>query len=54
MPDVQGQHAVVAGASMAGLLASRVLSSHFERVTVLERDAVVDDAVVAWRVLRAS
>ena len=30
---------------MAGLLAARVLSEHFERVTVLERDEVVDDAV---------
>jgi flavin-dependent dehydrogenase len=29
---------VVIGASMAGLLAARALSSHFERVTVLERD----------------
>lgn len=45
MPEVKGQHAVVAGASMAGLLAARVLSGHFDRVTVLERDAVVDDAV---------
>src|SRR2546421_1399293 len=33
-----GQHAVVIGASMAGLLASRVLSDHFEQVTVIERD----------------
>ncbi len=33
-----GQHAVVIGASMAGLLASRVLSEHFEQVTVIERD----------------
>src|SRR5947209_18026327 len=33
-----GQHAVVIGASMAGLLASRVLSEHFKQVTVIERD----------------
>src|SRR5438270_1143286 len=33
-----GQHAIVIGASMAGLLASRVLSDHFEQVTVIERD----------------
>src|SRR5437588_4521439 len=33
-----GQPAVVIGASMAGLLASRVLSEHFEQVTVIERD----------------
>lgn len=33
-----GHHAIVIGASMAGLLASRVLSDHFEQVTVIERD----------------
>ncbi len=31
-------HAVVIGASMAGLLAARVLCTHFERVTLIERD----------------
>jgi 2-polyprenyl-6-methoxyphenol hydroxylase-like FAD-dependent oxidoreductase len=36
--EVRGQHAVVIGASMAGLLAGRVLSDHFERVTLIERD----------------
>ncbi len=39
-----GQHAVVIGASMAGLLASRVLSDHFERVTIIERDRLPEDA----------
>lgn len=29
---------VIIGASMAGLLAARALSSHFERVTIIERD----------------
>lgn len=33
-----GQHAVVIGASMAGLLTARVLSAYFERVTLIERD----------------
>ncbi len=33
-----GGHAVVIGASMAGLLAARVLSERFDRVTVVERD----------------
>jgi len=33
-----GQHAIVIGASMAGLLAGRVLSDHFEQVTIVERD----------------
>ena len=33
-----GEHAVVIGASMAGLLAARVLADAYERVTVIERD----------------
>jgi hypothetical protein len=33
-----GEHAVVIGGSMAGLLAARVLADHFDRVTVIERD----------------
>ncbi len=33
-----GNHAVVLGAGIAGLLAARVLADHYERVTVLERD----------------
>ena len=33
-------HAVVVGASVAGLLAARVLSDHYGRVTVLDRDAL--------------
>lgn len=32
------RHAVVVGGSIAGLLAARVLSDHFERVTIVERD----------------
>lgn len=31
-------HAIVIGGSMAGLLAARVLSRHFERVTLIDRD----------------
>src|ERR1044072_6387992 len=34
-----GRHAVVLGGSLAGLLAARVLSDHFDRVTLIERDA---------------
>lgn len=34
-----GEHAVVIGGSMAGLLAARVLSRHVERVTVIDRDS---------------
>lgn len=35
-----GEHAVVIGGSVAGLMAARVLADRFERVTVFERDAV--------------
>lgn len=40
--DRRGRHAVVMGASVAGLLATRVLAEHFDRVTVIERDAKPD------------
>jgi 2-polyprenyl-6-methoxyphenol hydroxylase-like FAD-dependent oxidoreductase len=36
-------HAVVMGASVAGLLAARVLAEHFEKVTVVEKDACPTD-----------
>ena len=39
-PAANRDHAVVIGASMAGLLAARVLCDHFERVTLIERDAL--------------
>jgi phytoene dehydrogenase-like protein len=32
-----GKHAIVIGSGIAGMLAARVLSEFFERVTVLER-----------------
>ncbi|WP_370942245.1 FAD-dependent oxidoreductase [Amycolatopsis sp. cg5] len=34
----RSEHAVVVGGSVSGLLAARVLSDHFEHVTVVERD----------------
>ncbi len=37
-----GKHAIVLGASMAGLLTARVLSDHFEHVTLVERDRLPD------------
>lgn len=37
-----GEHAVVIGASMAGLLAARALINHFHSVTVIERDRLAD------------
>lgn len=40
---VHGNHAVVLGASMSGLLAARVLAGHFDQVTVVERDPLPDE-----------
>jgi 2-polyprenyl-6-methoxyphenol hydroxylase-like FAD-dependent oxidoreductase len=39
-----GEHAVVLGASMGGLVAARVLSDFYEQVTVVERDVLPHDA----------
>jgi 2-polyprenyl-6-methoxyphenol hydroxylase-like FAD-dependent oxidoreductase len=36
---------VVVGGSLAGLLAARVLSDHFDHVTVVERDALLDGSL---------
>ena len=38
-----GQHAVVLGGSMGGLLAARILPDHFDRVSIVERDAFPPD-----------
>jgi 2-polyprenyl-6-methoxyphenol hydroxylase-like FAD-dependent oxidoreductase len=35
-------HAVVLGGSLAGLMAARVLSDHFEKVTLIERDGYLE------------
>jgi flavin-dependent dehydrogenase len=40
------RHAVVIGASLAGLCAARALAEHVDRVTVLERDELPDQPVV--------
>lgn len=40
-----GEHAVVIGGSMAGLLTARVLSDYFERVTIFEADTPPDEPV---------
>jgi 2-polyprenyl-6-methoxyphenol hydroxylase-like FAD-dependent oxidoreductase len=37
-----GQHAIVIGGSIAGLMAARVAADFFEQVTVLERDEIAD------------
>jgi 2-polyprenyl-6-methoxyphenol hydroxylase-like FAD-dependent oxidoreductase len=41
-----GEHAVVLGGSMAGLLAARVLADFYSTVTVVERDTLGDRAAV--------
>lgn len=38
----QQTHALIIGGSLAGLLMSRILANHFDRVTVLERDEYPD------------
>jgi len=40
MPGLLGRHAIVVGAGIGGLAAAKALSSSFETVTVLERDAL--------------
>ena len=40
-----GDHAVVLGASISGLLAARVLADFYDTVTVVERDVLPDDPV---------
>src|SRR5438270_7796634 len=45
MPRTIGRQAVVVGAGMAGLAASKALSSFFETVTVLERDALPTEPI---------
>ena len=40
MPRDPFCHALVAGGSMAGLLAARVLADHFQQVTLIERDVL--------------
>ena len=39
----RGEHAIVLGGSMAGLLAARVLSEFYRTVTVVERDVFTDE-----------
>jgi 2-polyprenyl-6-methoxyphenol hydroxylase-like FAD-dependent oxidoreductase len=41
-PARHGEHAVVIGGSLGGLVAARALADHYARVTVLERDRLPD------------
>ncbi|OHV62982.1 hypothetical protein [Pseudofrankia sp. BMG5.36] len=43
MADARGRRAVVLGGGFAGLLAARVLSEEFDRVTIVERDPTPSD-----------
>jgi choline dehydrogenase-like flavoprotein len=45
MARLCGEHAIVIGAGIGGLAAAAVLSSHFEQVTVLERDEIGDGSL---------
>ncbi|MES0490777.1 MAG: hypothetical protein ABUK01_12335 [Leptospirales bacterium] len=38
----KNKHAIVIGGSIGGFLAARVLSEHFEKVTILEKDNFPD------------
>ncbi|WP_395307568.1 FAD-dependent monooxygenase [Mycobacterium sp. AMU20-3851] len=40
--ELLGEHAVVLGASIGGLLAARVLADHYRDVTIVERDVLTD------------
>ena len=40
MAKILGKRAVIVGAGIGGLTAARVLADHFERVLILERDAL--------------
>src|SRR5262245_43477613 len=42
---LDGRRAIVIGGSMAGMLTARVLSDHFDQVTIIERDRLPDDPV---------
>ena len=42
MKSLLGKHAIVVGAGIGGLSTAKVLSTYFEKVTVLERDALPD------------
>jgi 2-polyprenyl-6-methoxyphenol hydroxylase-like FAD-dependent oxidoreductase len=45
MSSMSRSHAAIVGGSIAGLLAARVLTRHFDRVTIVERDVLPDSAV---------
>ena len=46
MANRLGQHAIVIGGSVAGLITARVLADYFDRVTVLERDHIEEHPAI--------
>lgn len=44
-PKHIGNHAVVIGASIGGLLAGRVLSDYFDKVTIIDRDILPEKPI---------
>jgi 2-polyprenyl-6-methoxyphenol hydroxylase-like FAD-dependent oxidoreductase len=49
-----GDHAVVLGASMAGLLAARVLTETYRKVTLIDRTSCPDRSAPPRRAARPS
>ena len=50
----RGEHAVVVGGSMAGLLAARVLTDGYAKVTITEHDSMPDASVAGRGVPQAN
>jgi cation diffusion facilitator CzcD-associated flavoprotein CzcO len=44
MPSTIGRQAIVIGAGIGGLAAAKAIAPYFERVIVLDRDALPDEA----------
>ena len=40
---VKRDRAIVIGGSITGLLTARILTNHFQQVTIVERDSLLDD-----------
>ena len=49
----RGKHAIVLGASLAGLVTARVLTGSFDEVTLVDRDALPDGPIPRKGVPRA-
>jgi hypothetical protein len=52
--NIEGSHAVVFGGSLAGFLTPRILADHFDKVTILERDAYLETTEVRKGVPQAN